>query len=155
MKIRVEVTPASERAVVVHLDKTAKNVDKALFRGIRRSAAHLSSFIKAQKLSGQYLKNRTGTLRRAVHDLMDGGDGVVRVGKEAPYGKFQHEGTKPYSIFPNRKKALRFVIGGRTIFAKKVDHPGLKPKPFMTDALREQRTVIRDMIAAEVGREIR
>ncbi|MCP4569889.1 MAG: HK97 gp10 family phage protein [FCB group bacterium] len=44
--------------------------------------------------------------------------------------------NKAYSIFPKRKKALKFVVSGKTVFAKYVtNHPGQKPNPFVDRGL--------------------
>lgn len=42
-----------------------------------------------------------------------------------------HDGAKPHVIRPRRKKVLKFQAGGRTVFAKKVNHPGNRPNPFL------------------------
>ncbi|MFF2612378.1 hypothetical protein [Kitasatospora sp. NPDC058046] len=54
-----------------------------------------------------------------------------------PATRYVIEGTRPHIIRPRRAKALRFEVGGRTVFAKVVHHPGTKPNPFLQRALRE------------------
>ena len=46
------------------------------------------------------------------------------------YGEFVREGTKPHEIRPKNKSVLKFQIGGTTVFAKVVNHPGNKPNPY-------------------------
>jgi len=46
-------------------------------------------------------------------------------------------GTRPHVIRPVRAQALRFQVGGRTVFAKIVYHPGTRANNFLLDALRE------------------
>jgi len=41
--------------------------------------------------------------------------------------------SKPHLIVPKDKKALRFEIEGREIFAKYVNHPGSKPLDWATE----------------------
>jgi hypothetical protein len=48
-------------------------------------------------------------------------------------------GTRPHIIRPRRKKALRFDVGGRTVFAAVVHHPGTRPNDFLGRALRAGR----------------
>ncbi len=43
-----------------------------------------------------------------------------------PQAKFTDEGTRPHIIRPRNKKALRFRVGGRIVFATVVHHPGNK-----------------------------
>lgn len=45
-------------------------------------------------------------------------------------------GTPPHPIRPRPpKRALRFTIGGRVVFARHVNHPGTKPNDFLNKAL--------------------
>jgi hypothetical protein len=56
----------------------------------------MQSSVKANKLSGQVLHRRTGTLSRAVHQDVTRDDrgvvGRVYVGPEAPYGRVHEKG---------------------------------------------------------------
>lgn len=45
-------------------------------------------------------------------------------------------GTRPHIIRPRRKKALRFEVDGRVVYAKIVHHPGTRANNFMAEALR-------------------
>ena len=47
------------------------------------------------------------------------------------------KGTRPHVIRPRVKKVLRFTVGGRTVFAKLVHHPGTKPNDFLNEALKK------------------
>ncbi len=60
----------------------------------------------------------------------------------APYSAFVHQGTQPHIIRPRNASALRFTMNGATVFAKSVNHPGTKPRPFLTNAVAR---VLRDM----------
>lgn len=49
-----------------------------------------------------------------------------------------HNGSKRHQIRPRRRGGyLRFVVGGRVVFAREVSHPGYKGNPFLTRALRD------------------
>lgn len=48
-----------------------------------------------------------------------------------------NDGTRPHIIRPRRARALRFTVNGRVVFARVVNHPGTKPRPFLDRALRE------------------
>lgn len=63
--------------------------------------------------------------------------GSVTVGSDVEYAGFVNDGTKPHRIRPRNAKVLRFNVGGRTVFARVVNHPGTKAKPFLDRALRE------------------
>ncbi len=67
------------------------------------------------------------------------------IGSDLKYVKFIVSGTKPHTITPNRAKVLRFKVGGRTIFAKMVRHPGTKSNNFLKRALENQQDHIRSL----------
>jgi hypothetical protein len=81
---------------------------------------------------------KTGNLGRSV------GEGPIRttgprtvsgsVHATADYALYVHEGTRAHVIRPRRAQALRFQVGGRTVFAKLVRHPGTKARPFLRNA---------------------
>jgi hypothetical protein len=81
------------------------------------------------KLSGELA--RTTDLRKVV----DGPDTFVReVVPTRPYAKFVHGGTGLFGplqrrIVPKFKRALRWVAGGRVIFARST--AGQRPNPFL------------------------
>lgn len=87
-----------------------------------------------KRASGDVLKVRTGHLRRTIGpprviETATGATGELSVtAKYAPYLEY---GTRPYRITPRRGQALRFVDRfGKVRFAKSVQHPGLRPRPF-------------------------
>lgn len=65
----------------------------------------------------------TGNLRSSIiAEQDDNGDWIV--GTAVPYAEQVEIGMKPTVITPKNKQALKFNIGGQTVFAKKVNHPG-------------------------------
>jgi hypothetical protein len=107
-------------------------------------------------------ETRTGNLTSELHlrgsvleRFADGATGEIT--NDASYARFVEYGTRPHEIWPKEghgligplrpsqsrraitdigthRVALRFVIGGRTVFARMVHHPGGKPYPFMEPA---------------------
>jgi HK97 gp10 family phage protein len=83
---------------------------------------------------------RTGRLRssiRAEPPRILSLRGSVKVGSDLEYAAFVNDGTRPHQIRPRNRQVLRFQVGGRTVFAKVVNHPGTRPRPFLDRALRE------------------
>jgi hypothetical protein len=91
---------------------------------------------------------KTGNLSRA-NAILSVSDREVRYGNRANYAVPVHEGSKPHTIVPTRRKALRFApsasgrrlsgspqTGAQVVFAKRVRHPGNKANPFMARGLR-------------------
>ena len=81
---------------------------------------------------------RTGKLRRSTIFQIVGGAAdqrlEIRQGARSTegafYGFFVREGTRPHEIVPRRARALRFIIAGKVIFARRVHHPGTRPNPY-------------------------
>ena len=81
---------------------------------------------------------RTGKLRRSTIFQIVGGTTdqrlEIRQGARSKggafYGFFVREGTQPHEIVSRRAKALRFIIAGKVIFARRVHHPGTRPNPY-------------------------
>ena len=83
---------------------------------------------------------RTGRLRssiRAEEPRIFSLRGSVKVGSDLEYAAFVNDGTRPHIIRPRRAQVLRFTVGGRTVFAKVVHHPGTRARPFLDQAARE------------------
>lgn len=63
---------------------------------------------------------------------------TLKSGAEVDYAAVQEFGIyHEYTIEPFNKKALRFMIQGNAVFARKVVHPGLTARPFMEYGLQE------------------
>lgn len=89
---------------------------------------------------------KTGNLGRSIKEgpvITEGPFKVTgSVSADAPYAAFVHQGTQPHVIRPRTKKALRFTMDGREVFAKSVNHPGTRPRPFLLNAAER---VLRDL----------
>src|SRR5690606_16486493 len=55
----------------------------------------------------------------------------------ADYAAAVHNGTRPRVIVPRRGRYLRFQMGGRTVYARRVNHPGTPARPYLATALQE------------------
>lgn len=56
---------------------------------------------------------------------------------DVDYAQMVNDGTRPHAIRPKNASVLRFVVGGRVVYAKVVHHPGTRANPFLDRALRE------------------
>lgn len=77
-------------------------------------------------------KDKSGATRSSIKAQR----GVMLTGTVSAGGvsTFLENGTRPHEIRANRAGALRFVINGRTVFARVVHHPGTAERPFMRHA---------------------
>jgi HK97 gp10 family phage protein len=78
----------------------------------------------------------TGRLRTSLRIQVD--PNRVTIGPDeniAPYGGYVEFGTKPHDIRPKTPGGvLVFKMNGRTVYTKKVRHPGTKAQPFVRPA---------------------
>ncbi len=99
--------------------------------GMHLLATHIGKDLERQAKSNASWTDRTGNTRQAIHG---GGEqsknsALLYLAHGSMVGTYLETGTRPYVIRPKNKKALRFVSGGKEIFAKKVNHPGIKARP--------------------------
>lgn len=84
--------------------------------------------------------SRTGNLERSIQSEETDLKGIVYLNdKQAPYGPAIHNGARARVIVPRNRKALRWVAGGKFVFAKRVNWPGIKADPFLYQALDAER----------------
>lgn len=93
----------------------------------------------------QLVRVRTGRLL-ATGRIETGAGGLgpyrdVTFGRSGltPYLGYEHDGTGPHIIRASRRKMLRFISGGRVVFAREVHHPGTRGSHFLVRALEVLR----------------
>lgn len=137
--------------MTTHAEYTGDKVDteaiRAEFRAddgpVGRELDRLSQLVldEARRL----VPVRTGTLLASIRRESGIGplgpyrDVTAGVPGLTDYLGYVIDGTPPHVIRPSRRKALRFISGGRVVFSTRVSHPGTRPNPFLTrslDALR-------------------
>lgn len=96
-----------------------------------RKGSRLVGYAKAQ------VGVDTGDLRRSIsHRTTGRAYGILTtVSAKDRKAMMHHEGTRAHRIEPRRQKTLRFSVGGRTVYAKQIWHPGTKPNRYLTDNL--------------------
>jgi len=147
------------------LNKLRGGLYERILEGVREQVdiedIRLQSYIVTQKLSGQVLHHRSGTLIdsiRVIRAQIQGNTvtgGVEGAGGNAFYGRFFEEGGKgPYTIVPVNAKALAFLgRDGIMVFCKRVQHPPIPKLPFMQPSLDENRNGITERVRARVVTE--
>jgi HK97 gp10 family phage protein len=74
----------------------------------------------------------TGRLRQSIQVRISGMN--VIIGPDTEYAEFVEFGTGPHEIKPKTKKALAFLVGGKTVVVRSAKHPGTKAQPFVRPA---------------------
>jgi hypothetical protein len=144
-------------------------------RGTREFKARLRAVRKAFKPVGRAWADetvrlakpqapvRTGKGRRSIRRRNANQKRATVVA--AWYMRFQDRGAKPHVIRPKSvsgskrggvgtARSLRFEAGGRTIFARKVNHPGIRARLFATRAAQAalRRSHLADVLIDEWNR---
>lgn len=86
------------------------------------------------------IHSRTGATARSLFAETSGM--VVKIGSRSPIAAIVNNGSRAHTIRPIGAKALRFVIGGRVVFAKSVRHPGTKGQRFLQRALEAKKEFV-------------
>ncbi len=88
---------------------------------------------------------KTGELRNSIVYQVENGNTLI-IDSDKEYATYQEFGTggrgefpgKPYKIYPRNKGGrLVFKVGSKTVSAKSVTHPGVRPHPFLRPAAME------------------
>lgn len=117
---------------------------------MRQLTINLQRHVIQDKLHGQVLKQRTGKLARSIQQESHT-DGDLVIGEvfsagDVKYAAIHEFGgtTPPHDIVPNKAEALAFVMGGKTVFARVVHHPGSKipERSFLRSSLADQASDI-------------
>ncbi|NHV97738.1 MAG: HK97 gp10 family phage protein [Thaumarchaeota archaeon] len=120
----------------------AKELKKACDAVLRRYSE--AAALTASRLAPK----RTGRLAASIRYRREG-EMSYSVGSELIYAPFVECGTKPHVIKPVSAKVLAFTVGASRVFAKVVNHPGSKERPFLRQALKEIEPRLKAELAAE------
>jgi hypothetical protein len=123
--------------VSVHVDIDPTLIERALRRpgGIGERLLRR----RAERVAARARELAPGTMADHITTRVeDTGQGLAAyVISEHLATQYVIYGTRPHIIRPRRARALRFRVGGRTVYAAYVHHPGTRPNDFLGRALRE------------------
>lgn len=111
-----------------------------------RSDANRASATEVRRIARRVLA-RSGILCPVdTGNLRASGVMKYSMGRRGPTGTVEypvkyatavHDGSGPHIIKARRKKALKFEMNGRTVYARSVKHPGTEGRPFLQTAADE------------------
>jgi phage gpG-like protein len=145
-----------DRELAARLDAMPGRVRDGLARAVTRLGLDLQRKVQREKLTGQVLKVRTGSLRSSINtEISQSTDEVsASVGTNIRYGRVHEYGVDHPWLIEAKGRALRFEIAGRVIFRRSVRHPPLPERSFLRSALADMRPQIeaglRDAVAQAV-----
>lgn len=151
-----------DTAVLLKLRSMGIGIRDALRMAVRRESIALTRYVKENKLSGQVLKNRTGTLRRKINYFVAETPTSMTgsVGVKLSYAAAHEYGIdKTVSV----REHLRTIkqAWGRPIEPMSVAvhahqrHMHLPERSFLRSSLRENELTIREHLHAAVAGAIR
>jgi phage gpG-like protein len=116
-----------------------------------------------QKLSGGVLNTRSGALASSIIATVDesSADISVRIGTsgDVKYAAIQEFGgtIPPHEIVPDKAKALAFAIGGKQVFAARVNLPAvtLPERSYLRSSLAEMAGEIAEGLSEAVADALR
>jgi len=130
----------------------------ALLEKATALAAELEAKVR-QKLAGEVLNMRTGALARSIVATIEDGAGKVAVSiatsGDVKYAAIHEFGgtIPPHEIVPDKAKALAFAIGGKQVFAARVNLPAvaMPERSYLRSSLAEMADEIRGELTAAVA----
>ncbi len=150
MKLLVSVAQEAFRA---KLRGYPQRLVSAVLRVTQRFAITIQRAVKEDKLTGQVLHNRTGTLRRSINQEMVIGAGKITaiVGTNVVYaGIHEYGGTiRPHLVEAKNAKFLRFMgRDGKWTFRKAVMIPEvhMPERSFLRSTLQEYADPYREAV---------
>jgi len=136
--------------VKVNLLAHSDRIHKALRDEITLIGFELERDVKANYLSGQYLRVKTGKLRQSIKNKVTTNSSEIKtiVGTNVWYGRFHHEG---FAGTQSIREHLRKTSSGATVVKAHTRRVNARSRPFLADALNSMRDQIRKRILGIVG----
>ena len=165
----LKITLTGGPQFVEKLKAKGPTIAEVLRSKLNAALFQLSSYIVSQKLSGQMLKHRSGRLAgsiRVIPASFEGANivgGVAGGGGPAEYGKYYEEqsaggtGGVPHSwqIIASKARVLSFIGGdGSRVFVRRVMHPPIAMRPFLSSSLTEKAEEIKADLQAALDAEV-
>ena len=119
----------------------ALDYSSGMRQAIDRAGYNISKLI--EEYAVEESPYQTGKLGQSIISGYDPETMTIWVGSNLEYAPHVEFGTQPHIIEPKTKKALKFETDGKTVFAKKVQHPGTSANPFIERAIKR---VIPDIV---------
>jgi phage gpG-like protein len=154
--------------IIARFKQMPTSVAKHLKQEIARLAIELQSKVVKEKLSGQVLKRKTGTLARSIQWLVESTPtsylavvgSRVREGKALKYAAIHEYGgiIPAHEVHAVNAKALRFQIkGGAILFRKSVLIPAITmpERSYLRSALKDMEQEIKTDLDKAVNQGVK
>ena len=140
------IVSVRNEALMAMLSGAPNRLRDAMARTMTRLSIELQANVKKDKLSGQVLHTRTGTLRRSINrSISQSGDGVVAtVGTNVKYAGVHEYGFDGVVTVKDHLRACK--NGGTAEVKSHTRHMKLPERSFLRSALREMVPQIKEDI---------
>lgn len=151
-----------DREAIAHIQSVSAEARKTLPRTVAKLAIDLQRHVVADKLSGQVLKNRTGTLRRSINQRVEETDtsvtGIVGADMDrARYARAHEYGFHGTVEVRAHVRTMREAFGRQLKSPREVmvsAHPmrmNLAERSYLRSSLRDMRQTILDAFAKSLN----
>lgn len=124
--------------------QVSKKLDAEGLRPIMARGMELVIVAVARRAKAAMPRRIAPFLRAIVEDRGPGREiiGIVALPRSTKsrrtfIARLAESGTAPHEIRPGRRGLLRFEVGGRVVFTRRVNHPGSPARPWLQPALDE------------------
>jgi phage gpG-like protein len=154
----LEIQLEGQAELAAQLDALPDALRGALAEKANAQAQALFEQVVGVNLSGGVLNVRSGALRDSIQmqPTQDGETFGAEVYSEGvAYAAIQEYGgkTAAHEILPDKARVLAFMMNGRKVFARRVEHPGsqIAAHAYLRSALDEQAGEIEDNLTATIA----
>jgi phage gpG-like protein len=145
-KPMLQISLEGQEALAERFGVLPDRLRAALAEKVDALAQTLFSQVVGVNLSGGVLNARSGALRDSIEvessRLDDRIGAEIFSNGDAPYAAIQEFGgkTAAHEILPDKARVLAFVVNGKQVFARGVQHPGsqIPARSYLRSALDEQ-----------------
>lgn len=113
-------THSNSKEIEAELQSLPGRVDSAVYSATKEATELVKSRYKEE------INKKTGETERTIGSIIARGvfSASGYVGSDSPVATYLEYGTRAHEITARAGGALRFVVDGREVFARRVHHPG-------------------------------
>lgn len=138
MDIKVEIDQSELRKLLKNIDKYGQHIK----RQVQNEIVYTAQEIRTE--SQMRVPVDTSRLKKSAYVNMKRNRLGAEIGYRTKYAAPVEFGSRPHVIRPKNAKVLSWKPkGGGRVFAKVVNHPGTKPRPFLMPAFERQTRLMK------------
>lgn len=113
----------------------AHRFDEVLVKKLQGAVTHTITVVTMAARNEHDWRDQTRATRESLEPVIDDASNGAKASLKAEGNAVRlADGTEPHVITARNAKALRFTMGGATMFRRSVQHPGTKPDAYLDNA---------------------